>query len=141
MFVYDIQLLYDGSKRDSTTIKSILALFEKDTSMVTNMHKSSLSMFSLPEDELVYEKYFFPFHSLPFEEGLKYMLFHLKQNDYRKGDWLWLIAKIEKMLKAWSYRWLSRADKLALIKSVLEAILVFWMLLSWILKGIINQIL
>ena len=34
----------------------------------------------------------------------------------------------------WSHRWLSRASRLVLVKSVLEAIPVYWMSLSWIPK-------
>jgi len=49
-------------------------------------------------------------------------------------------VKIEKRLKEWSFIWKSRTRRLMLIKSVLEAILVFWMSLSWIPKGILNQI-
>jgi hypothetical protein len=59
----------------------------------------------------------------------------LKPNDYRKEDWTWLLKKLEKRLISWSHRWLSRAGRLVLVKSVLEAIPVFWMSLSWIPKG------
>ena len=57
--------------------------------------------------------------------GLKYLGFHLKPNSYLKRDWMWLLAKIEKRIWGWSQRWLSRAERLVLIKSVLEAILVY----------------
>jgi len=43
------------------------------------------------------------------EEGLKYLGFHLKPNDYKKPDWMWLLEKLDKRLKAWSNKWLSRA--------------------------------
>jgi hypothetical protein len=43
---------------------------------------------------------------------------------------------MEKRLLSWSHRWLSRVGKLVLVKSVLEAIPVYWMSLSWIPKGI-----
>ena len=39
----------------------------------------------------------------------------------------------------WSHRWLSRGGKLVLIKSVLEALPVFWMHF-WIPVGIIEKI-
>ena len=39
----------------------------------------------------------------------------------------------------WSHRWLSRGGKLVLIKSVLEALPVFWMHF-WIPSGIIEKI-
>ena len=72
---------------------------------------------------------------LPFQVGgldvsLKYLGFQLKPNAYQKGDWMWLIAKIEKRIKGWSHRWLSWAGRLDLVKSVLEAIPFYWMALS-----------
>jgi hypothetical protein len=69
---------------------------------------------------------------------LKYLGFVLKPNDYRKEDWIWLLKKLEKRLLSWSHRWLSRAGRLVLVKSVLEAIPVYWMSLSWIPKGILE---
>jgi hypothetical protein len=81
-----------------------------------------------------------PFRVFDLDEGLKYLGFQLKPNDYRKTDWLWLIAKLEKRLKCWSHRWLSRAGHLVLVKAVLEAILVYWMSLAWIPKGILEKV-
>jgi hypothetical protein len=52
---------------------------------------------------------------------------------------MWLLAKLEKRLKVWSNKWLSRAGRLVLIKTVLEAIPVYWMSLSWIPKGILEK--
>jgi hypothetical protein len=56
--------------------------------------------------------------------------FTLKPNDYRKEDWSWILKKLEKMLCSWSHKWISRDGRLVLVKSVLEAIPVFWMSLS-----------
>jgi len=47
--------------------------------------------------------------------------------------------EIGQKLNTWSHRWLSRAGRLVLVKSVLEAIHVYWMSLSWILKGILED--
>ena len=52
---------------------------------------------------------------------------------------MWLIEKLEKRLHTWSHRWLSRAGRLILVKSVLEAILVYWMSLSWIPLAILEK--
>eukprot|EP00253_Pinus_taeda_P020087 PITA_20087 len=56
------------------------------------------------------------------------------------GDWVWLVAKLEKRLTGWSYRFLSRAGRLVLIKSVLEATPVFWMALAWIPRNILGRL-
>jgi hypothetical protein len=45
---------------------------------------------------------------------------------------------MDKRLNTRSHQWLSRAGRLVLVKSVLEAILVYWMSLSWIPKGILE---
>ena len=49
------------------------------------------------------------------------------------------MEKLEKQLKTWSHKWLSRAGRLVLVKYVLEAIPVYWMLLSWIPKAILEE--
>eukprot|EP00253_Pinus_taeda_P021578 PITA_21578 len=58
----------------------------------------------------------------------------------RAEDWAWLIAKIESRINIWQQRWLSRVGRLTLLKSVLEAILDYWMTLAWIPKGILKRI-
>ena len=107
--------------------------------MLINDQKSSI-LFSSVEVEFI--QHFLsqlPFQIQGLDEGLKYLGFHLKPNDYRKTDWMWLLEKLEKILKGWSYKWLSRARILVLIKSLLEAIPVYWMSLSWIPKGILEK--
>ena len=81
-----------------------------------------------------------PFQTLWLEDGFKYLGFYLKLNAYYKDDWMLLLAKLEKRFLGWSYQWLYRAGRLVLVKSALEAILFFWMSLSWIPKGILDRI-
>jgi hypothetical protein len=57
-----------------------------------------------------------------------------------KEDWSWLVAKLEKILKSWSFHWLSRAGRLVLVKSVLESILVYWISLAWLPKGTLEKL-
>jgi hypothetical protein len=103
--------------------------------MTINEGKSTLTTYSLSEMEKNRFRLFFPFEEKSIDEGLKYLGFSLKPNDYRKEDWTWLLKKLEKRLSSWSHKWLSRAGRLVLVKSVLEAIPIFWMSLSWIPKG------
>ena len=70
---------------------------------------------------------------------MKYLGFYLKPCKYLMKDWDWLIAKAEKRIKNWSFRWLPKGGKLTLVKSVLEAIPVYWMHF-WIPVGIIENI-
>jgi hypothetical protein len=46
------------------------------------------------------------FQSLHFNEGIKYLGFKLKLNNYVKNDWLWLAEKVEKRITQWCNRWL-----------------------------------
>jgi len=47
---------------------------------------------------------------------------------------------IEKTLNPWCNSWLSFGGNLVLIKFVVESILVYWMYLAWIPKGILEKI-
>jgi hypothetical protein len=98
--------------------------------MVIIFHKSTLSFTGMEAALKAHYKQIFPFMTIDFSEGIKYLGFHLKPNDYRKYHWCWLLAKFEKYLKGWRFRWLSKAGKLTLAKLVLESILVYWMSLS-----------
>ena len=55
-------------------------------------------------------------------------------------DWFWLIEKLEKRLKVWSHKWISRVGRLVLVKLVLEAIPNYWHLMDHIPKGIVNMV-
>ena len=74
------------------------------------------------------------------QESFKNLGFFLKPDNYQNQDWKWLLAKIEKKLNHWSHKWLSRARRLVLIKSVLMAVPVYWASLMWVPKGILASI-
>jgi hypothetical protein len=109
LFVDDILILCDGSRRDTEKLCDGLTLFKQATSMLINEHKSSITFASLDGGESLFITSRLPFQVFDLDEGLKYLGFQLKPNDYRKMNWLWLIAKLEKILKVWSHCWLSRA--------------------------------
>ena len=104
--------------------------------MEINADKSTLSTHKLDVEETRHISVTFPFWQEVLDGGLKYLGFFLKPNDYLKKDWKWLLEKLDKRLKSWSHKWLSRGGRLVLVKAVLEAIPVYWMSLSWIPKGI-----
>ena len=83
---------------------------------------------------------FFPVPVTDLLEGIKYLNFHLKPNDYIKSDWKWLIGKLEKRLLMWSNKWISREGRLTLVKSILEAIPIYWMSIAWIPKGNLEKL-
>ena len=101
--------------------------------------KSTVTTHLLNKDEEQELLTLFPFNIERLEEGLKYLGFFLKPNNYRKQDRVWLLVKLEKRLKMWSHKWLSRAGRLVLVKAILEAIPVDWMSLAWIPKSILEK--
>jgi hypothetical protein len=82
----------------------------------------------------------FPFPSHELNEGLNYLGYRIKPNNYGLKDWGWLVSKVEKRISLWCNRWISRGGHLTLIKSVIEAIPVYWHFLANILKGILHRI-
>ena len=100
--------------------------------------KLSLSTHLLIEEEWKAHNLFFLYERKTLDDGIKYLGFTLKPNDYRKEDWKWLLKKLDKRLNVWSHWWLSRVGRLVLVKLVIEVIPVYWMSLSWIPKGILE---
>jgi hypothetical protein len=84
-----------------------LALFSRATGMQINVRKSTLSVSNMSAEEIMVYKSLFSFEVRDFNLGIKYLGFQLNPNRYLKSDWSWLIAKLEKILKVWSFRWLS----------------------------------
>jgi hypothetical protein len=76
----------------------------------------------LEETKKLYYQASFPYELREFDAGLKYIGFQLKPNFYKKEHFHWLIAKMEKRLKIWSFRWLYRVGWIVLVKSTLEVI-------------------
>ena len=76
--------------------------------MEINENKSTITTHLLEDDEVGHATICFPFLRVTLDDGLKYLGFFLKPNNYLKKDWTWLIEKLEKRLLSWSHRWLSR---------------------------------
>eukprot|EP00253_Pinus_taeda_P032437 PITA_32437 len=140
LFVDDILLFSNGNLNEIKEFKNILDLFMKATGMQINYRKSQLITEGLDKLEKNQITSILPFDVLSMENPFKYLGFWLKPNAYRKQDWNWLVAKIEARISHWSYKWLSRAGRLTLIKSMLLAMPVYWAALTWVPKGILNKI-
>lgn len=80
------------------------------------------------------------FQQKELQDGLKYLGFFLKPNAYNLVDWLWLVKKVEERIIIWVYHLLSRGGHLIFIKSIIESILIFWLTIVQIPKGILNKI-
>jgi hypothetical protein len=93
----------------------------------------------LSDDFLRRLEQLFPMKIEPLDVGVKYLGFHLKPNDYKKDDWTWLIKKMEDIITCWCNRWISQGGRLVLVKYVLESILVYWLSIAHVPKGILDQ--
>ena len=69
----------------------------------------------MEEMDKVYATLILPYQQSNLENGVKYLTFYLKANDYKKRDWLNLCFN----------RWLSKGGKLVLVKVVLEALPIY----------------
>eukprot|EP00253_Pinus_taeda_P010845 PITA_10845 len=140
LFVDDILIFTNGNCSELKELKCIFDLFLKATGMQINSGKSQACIADFERRERNRMANLFPFPIQPVEAPFKYLGFWLKPAAYKKEDWNWLIAKIESRISHWSFRWLSRAGRLTLIKSVLLAIPVYWVALTWIPKGVMEKI-
>eukprot|EP00253_Pinus_taeda_P033725 PITA_33725 len=122
LFVDDILIFTNGNYNELKEFKCIFYLFLKATGMQINSGKSQVCFADFERRERNRMKNLFPFPIQSLDDPFKYLGFWLKPIVYKKEDWNWLIAKIESRISHWSFRWLSRAGRLTLIKSVLSAI-------------------
>jgi hypothetical protein len=139
LFVIDIVIFCEGNPMHIENLVEFLSLFSKAIRMYINNAKSSMHTWGLLEQEKSSISHLISLQVGDIGQSFKYLGFTLKPNDYRKNDWLWLLAKIEKKIPVWSNRWLSRAGGLVLIEVVFKAIHVYWSSLAWIPKGIIGE--
>eukprot|EP00253_Pinus_taeda_P010579 PITA_10579 len=140
LFVDDILLFTNGSQNEIKELKSILDMFLKVTGLQINSRKSQIILEGFNRQEELMILSHLPFEACKMENSFKYLGFWLKPLAYRKQDWNWLVAKIEQRISHWSFKWLSRAGRLTLVNSFLQAMPVFWAALTWIPKGILHKI-
>eukprot|EP00253_Pinus_taeda_P031126 PITA_31126 len=140
LFIDDILIFSNGSYNELKEFKNIFDLFMKATGMQINSGKSQVCVAGYNRRECTRMSNLFPFQIQPLDSPFKYLGFWLKPDTYKKEDWNWLIAKLEARISHWSFRWLSRAGRVTLLKSILLAIPIYWAALTWIPKGIMEKI-
>ena len=139
LFVDDIFMVTNGTEQSLSSLFEVLLIFCKASGMKINGDKSALYFSNLDETEIITIHNIFAFSVVKIENGMNYLGFQLKCCRYLLKDWDWLIAKVENMIRNWSFWWLSKGGKLILVKAVLEAIPVFWMHF-WSPLGILEKI-
>eukprot|EP00253_Pinus_taeda_P023807 PITA_23807 len=140
LFVDDILIFTNGTPNETAELRNIFDIFMKATGMQINSRKSQLIVEGLNKHDRAQILSHFPFELSIMQSPFKHLGFWLKPNAYKKEDWNWLTTKIEARISHWSYKWLSRAGRLTLIKSVLLAIPVYWAALTWVPKGTLEKI-
>ena len=96
LFVDEILIFCSRNVQDMNTLANILALFSTVTGMEINVGKSMLTTHRMDANEVGHATHCFPFIRVLLDDGLKYLGFSLKPNNYLKKDWVWLIKKLEK---------------------------------------------
>jgi hypothetical protein len=101
---------------------------------------SIVSFLRVDDDHIRFISQLFPFQQINLQNGLKYLGFNIKPNEYDRRYWDWLVDKVETSLSLLCNNCLSRWGRLFLAKSLLEAIPVYWMFPTFILKGVLERI-
>jgi len=106
--VDDILLLGKRPTPKIQVISSLITLFTKATRMQINSTKLYILFHKVPKAHVEHSQTLLPYPSKAFNEGLKYLGFHLKPLSYRFTDWIWLYNKIEARISCWVNGLLSR---------------------------------
>jgi hypothetical protein len=140
LFVDDVLCSVLCSLKNMSTLKRILDLYCRATGMLINLEKSCTLINKCSDAEensflnvLLAQKKFL-------EDGVKYLGFLLKPDQYRKAHWDWLIRKVESRISIWVFRMLSRKGWLILLKSIFESIPMYWNSIVVVPKGVLEKI-
>ena len=108
--------------------------------MLVNVEKSNIIHKEFPEEMIQRKKELIQYQTTFVEVGFKYLGFTLKPNCYSFHDWVWLYKNIERRINIWENQYLSRGERLILLKAVLQSSPVYWASIAYIPKGILTKI-
>ena len=98
LFVDDVLIFLNGSRQDVVQFDLQLKCFCRAIGMAPNALKSTIIMTSFSGLEQGTAMNLFAYVCIDISDGLKYLGYHIKPNDYQIKDWNWLIAKIERRI-------------------------------------------
>ena len=101
MFVDDIMILGSGVSTEWRVYLDIIKDFCKVSGLTINSKKSTLLVNETLEAVLEEVKDMFQVEAYPFDVGTRYLGYFIKPNDYKDGDWLWLLQIFDKRIKLW----------------------------------------
>jgi hypothetical protein len=87
LFVDDVLIFCSGRVGDAEILTEILSLFRSSIGMQINIQKSTLTISEMEREEVATYQRLFPYSVQDISEGLKYLGFQLRPNNYRKEDW------------------------------------------------------
>jgi hypothetical protein len=140
LFVDDVLIMGSGKLEHWQTFRAILSKFCEATGLSINCQKSIFLAQNIDPALRHFLLTDFNINIEPLDQGLKYLGFSLKPNNYKVSDWTWLLKKIDKRMGNWTFRWLSLGGRLTLASSVLQSIPIYWISLAKAPSSVLQSI-
>jgi hypothetical protein len=84
LFVYDILLFCNGSRRDALKLKETMELYCMATTMIVNVGKPIIFFMGINDEDRRMNLHMFPCKEVEFHCSINYIGFYLKPSDYTK---------------------------------------------------------
>lgn len=107
-----------------SSLHYIFTRYGAASGLQTNRSNSTLYFSCGDSLEIAYIAGIFGVVTAPLKDGIYYLGYKLKPNNYKTVDWLWLVDKYKKKLYKWTHRYLSLEGRYIL--AAFQQIYVFW---------------
>ena len=137
-FADDTLFFLKENEDNIRTLYSALKIFCTVSSLKINFGKSTLLGINLEEEEVGYLTAL-----VECSVGvwpIKYLGLPLGDNPNRKSFWEPVVTKVAKRLDGWKRAFLSRGDRLTLIRSVLSSLPIYFLSLFKMPQGVANNV-
>jgi len=116
LFVDAVILFGCGVFEEWQVLHHVLRIFCAVTKMFVSCEKSCFIRNGVAEEVMDQILGILRYKVQSINDGLKYLGYMLKPNNYWIRDWNWLIRKVERHIQNWCFRWLSLGGRLTLVK-------------------------
>eukprot|EP00253_Pinus_taeda_P017009 PITA_17009 len=137
-FVDDIMLFGEPTIREVRNLKKVLDLFAEASGMEINKEKSCTLIFNTVETVKSHLT-----RMLGFKQGelpTKYLGNILDFNSKRLKNWQGVLEKLKNRVANWTFRTLNIAERIVLVKSVLQAIPIYPLSIMAVPQGVCTKI-
>lgn len=117
----------------------VLNRFQSATGLYINKAKSVLFCNDINMEMVNWISELFGIELRTIKDGLEYLGFQLKANNYSKVDWQWLIDRLYKKISTWEYKCLSLSGRIILTQAVLSQLVVYWAHIFFFPASIIHK--